>query len=698
MSFKFLTTDDGAFYAVQETGELLWYRDVFRNGTNAPDGSTGWHPNSQSEIGVGWNGFEALLAGGSGTLYAIQPTGELLWYQDVNQNGTSRADGTGWHPNSRGEIGVGWQGFRQVFSGGDGIIYAIQPTGELLWYRDLNRDGTSRADGTGWDPRSGSVIGTGWHGFLEVFSNGGGNIYGILPTGELIWYRDVNRDGTSRADGTGWHPRSRTQVGTGWHGFSRVDGGGGGIIYAVKPTGELLWYRDINSDGTSSANGTGWDQRSGSQIGLGWNARPLIETQLEGYCVPLSGSPGATIEFKISAAQDFEVTYRHLKHQPNGGVGDAVAPVFTVPASFQDIPPDAWETGCGWETIFALEIPVDWPSGLYSAHCTDGDGIETHIVFAVNPAPGSEAQIAVIANTNTWNAYNPWGGRSKYTSPSATVLSFERPSLSTSPVDDGNLNHTTRAELWLHGWLSDRGYAFDIYADQDFDLLGSGFQSYKALILNTHPEYWTDGMMANLKTYLAGGGKVLYLAGNGVYERVAYDRDNNTMLSNGGDASERQKQYFRNLTPPDPERAVLGVGYLGNNWSGNKADYCPFEVLNGAHRFFAGTGLATGDLVGGDGLNGPASGWEMDTSIAGEAPPGQIVTAFLGDDRGAPPANIELLARGTNAGFAADMTCYQTPAGGLVFAAGSLTFTGSLAIDANLGTIIANFLNECLGA
>jgi hypothetical protein len=77
---KFLTTDDGAFYAVQETGELLWYRDVFRNGTNAPDGSTGWHPNSQSEIGVGWNGFKALFAAGSGMLYAIQPTGELLWY------------------------------------------------------------------------------------------------------------------------------------------------------------------------------------------------------------------------------------------------------------------------------------------------------------------------------------------------------------------------------------------------------------------------------------------------------------------------------------------------------------------------------------------------------------------------------------------------------------------------------------------
>ncbi|MGZ6565728.1 MAG: tachylectin-related carbohydrate-binding protein, partial [Solirubrobacteraceae bacterium] len=40
-------------------------------------------------------------------------------------------------------IGQGWQNFRQVIDGGDGILYAVTQTGDLLYYRDLARNGTS---------------------------------------------------------------------------------------------------------------------------------------------------------------------------------------------------------------------------------------------------------------------------------------------------------------------------------------------------------------------------------------------------------------------------------------------------------------------------------------------------------------------------------------------------------------------------
>src|SRR5436189_47557 len=86
-------------------------------------------------------------------IYAVKPTGELLWYQydpDLQM----------WDPNSGSQIGIGWDEFVHVFSGGTGVIYAIKPTGELLWYQDTLRDGTNGANAEqGWDPNSGSQIG-----------------------------------------------------------------------------------------------------------------------------------------------------------------------------------------------------------------------------------------------------------------------------------------------------------------------------------------------------------------------------------------------------------------------------------------------------------------------------------------------------------------------------------------------------------
>ena len=88
-----------------------------------------------------------------------------------------------------------------------------------------------------------------------------------------------------------------------------------------------------------------------------------------------------------------------------------------------------------------------------------GLGTVPDIVFVVRPAAPC-GDFAVLANTNTWNAYNGWGGQSKYSN--GFKMSFERPNPSASPVDDGQLNHLTRAELWTLNWLEDQGYEFDV--------------------------------------------------------------------------------------------------------------------------------------------------------------------------------------------------------------------------------------------
>jgi hypothetical protein len=342
-------------------------------------------------------------------------------------------------------------------------------------------------------------------------------------------------------------------------------------------------------------------------------------------------------------------------------------------------------------------IPLDWSSGIYGAECSHTGTSTVRISFVVRPRPGVHGDFAMLANTNTWNAYNDWGGRSKYTNPPAHYLSNLRPNIVARPTVGTGLNHLTRAELWVHDWLATTGYHVDVYSDLDLHRGTLNLDRYKALILNTHPEYWTREMRDHLETYLSHGGCVLYLGGNGLYEETVFSGDGNLLTMYPeyfcGDVSCRKWSFFRNLSPPRPERAVLGVAYRSDGYM----TFAPFQVLAASHRFFAGTGLVNGDSIGATGLNGAASGWEMDTSIPGLAADGVIVSAFGSDDRGSPPANLELLARGRNSGgYGADMTCYATPAGGGVFCAGSLSFGGSLVVDATLQRIVRNVLDEYL--
>jgi hypothetical protein len=141
---------------------------------------------------------------------------------------------------------------------------------------------------------------------------------------------------------------------------------------------------------------------------------------------------------------------------------------------------------------------------------------------------------------------------------------------------------------------------------------------------------------------------LIYLGGNGIFEKVEYsDQADALILLNGDPNSDRPRSYLRNLNPPHSERAILGVAFRFDNYM----TFAPYRVESSEHRFFAGTGLTNGDLIGQEGINGgAASGWEMDTSESGNASDGKAVSATGADDRGSPPDNIEVLARGINQG------------------------------------------------
>src|SRR5439155_1861839 len=193
---------------------------------------------------------------------------------------------------------------------------------------------------------------------------------------------------------------------------------------------------------------------------------------------------------------------------------------------------------------------------------------------------------------------------------------------------------------WVQNWLQDAGYRVDVVADLDLHTGLAGLNSYKGLILNVHPEYFSVPMFKAITNYLAQGGHLIYLGANGLYDAVDVAADLKSLTVYGTDGSGRT-HLFRELTPPLPESAVLGIAYPwslvcgdGANLSGSRVAY---EVLDASHPFFAGTGLTNGSLFGAQGwsvdeygsslADGGASGWEIDVPDTNS------------------PANLQLLAR-----------------------------------------------------
>jgi hypothetical protein len=463
---------------------------------------------------------------------------------------------------------------------------------------------------------------------------------------------------------------------------------------------------------------------SPNSFALGWthimsSNRAALMEEMQGYCWPLSVAPGGEIDFRAStSAEKYSVTYVRFKNgdldqvtaadiqDSNELVEMALVDPFEIEGQLQ-VARESPEEGCGdWATSFTLTIPDDWNSGFYAAKCVDDNGAVHYITFVVNPAADNRSRLAIIANTTTWAAYNWWGGFSRYRVPSggAWRFSYLRPNHSILNPSHTDIDyhyssmHQARGELWIVNWLEEAGYEIDIYTDLDLHVGIANMNDYRAVILNTHPEYCSEQMLDHLEEYLDKGGHLLYLGGNGLYDAVEIN-DDFTQLTVFGSyevAKGGRTHLFRNPPVSRPESAVLGVAFP---WSptqgdiGNNPDsQAPYRVVDASHRFFAGTGLSINDEFGDKGWcilflkarsnldESGASGWECDERDANS------------------PPNVQLLATGVNPkGPSAEMTYCDHPGGGFVFSAGSMSFGGSLVVDGKLQRIIRNALDECLG-
>ena len=161
----------------------------------------------------------------------------------------------------------------------------------------------------------------------------------------------------------------------------------------------------------------------------------------------------------------------------------------------------------------------------------------------------------------------------------------------------------------------------------------------------------------------------MYLAGCGLYAEVEFTDEHTIWCRREG------KHGLRD----ESEAQLLGAAYSHCGFQSGT----PYRVLDASHWLFDGTGLTDGDQFGHHSLNGRcpsgASTHELDK-----------ISPHL-------PENVQHLAKGENPeDSGADMTVYETPSSGAVFAAGSLCWTLSISVDDRVSAITANVLRRFL--
>jgi hypothetical protein len=323
------------------------------------------------------------------------------------------------------------------------------------------------------------------------------------------------------------------------------------------------------------------------------------------------------------------------------------------PGQHQATPADADAHGCGWGPSITMPVPETWRSGFYLVTLRASDGpaerATAYACFVVRPPVPSARALLVVA-TNTYNAYNNWGGCSLYTG--GKQVSFRRPFgrgmivrddierddrkarprwRGEEPDSGGDIYQEYRYARGLPGFMSSAGWftyerrfvewaegagiQLDYAISADLEDHPDVVDGYDLVLGIGHDEYWSGSQRDTIERFVAGGGNYATMSGNTIFWQVRLEDDGDTMVCHKYSATETdpviaagQPHLMTGMWSDPvvgrPETAFLGAGSAWGMYS-RFGDATPrgsgaFTVYRNDHWLFAGTGLRYGDLLGAD--------------------------------------------------------------------------------------------------
>jgi len=384
--------------------------------------------------------------------------------------------------------------------------------------------------------------------------------------------------------------------------------------------------------------------------------------EIYGYTDRFSYAPGESVSLHVSTTADRYA----IEVQRDGASPETVYRVEDQPGALHPTPADCSARGCGWPVSHVFEISADWPSGFYRIflHAGRGDARARHEHFFVVRPEGAARRnrMLLVHATATWTAYNGWGGSSHYGGiegpehdQRSSRLSIQRPfergflwlpvGAPRIPIRDASppgaipiypnfdfaysrgfgkfyaaAGYPTFQRPFLV-WAEQNGYDFDHFTQHDLDARPELLESYAAVVIVGHDEYWTREMREAIDGYVDSGGHVARFGANFMWQIRLEDEGNTQVCHWGGDDDPvlgTDRQHLFTSAWEDPR-----VGWPGARSTGLNACRGMYARISGAtprssggytvyrpeHWAFEGTDLYFGDVFGGE---AQLAGYEVD--------------------------------------------------------------------------------------
>jgi hypothetical protein len=338
-----------------------------------------------------------------------------------------------------------------------------------------------------------------------------------------------------------------------------------------------------------------------------------------------------------------------------GSQRDVVFGSVSVAAHEHETPKNASSTGCGWPAALVVDVDPSWRSGYYEVvmEIEVGEKIRRDYAFFV-VRPTANERIVIALATNTWHAYNDFGGMNLYTG--GTHVSMQRPMAAgylhkplgkgrrvtgTGAPDPQNAAHVGYIQLnhlsgyagsagwpdWEQpfiAWAEREGFEIGVCTNADLEEHPEVLDGASLYLSVGHDEYWSKGMRDTVERFIARGGNAAFFSGNTSLWQVRHEGDDRDVMVGykgffkddpfmGTPRENEVTTFWSDVIVGRPENTMTGVtftrgGYhrIGRNVTAGLGGY---TVHRADHWIFEDTGLSYGEVLG---SNATVVGYECD--------------------------------------------------------------------------------------
>jgi hypothetical protein len=328
--------------------------------------------------------------------------------------------------------------------------------------------------------------------------------------------------------------------------------------------------------------------------------------------------------------------------------------------------------GCDWPVVCEIETELNWRTGYYEITLADANGEVAHHFFCLKPTRnGGRVAAAFVLATNTYHAYNWWGGANAYAdvtrlmsreldlpramAGASGILSTQRPfaPLIVAPPADvprlvnmrkrgfnekpwaGDLDWSRKVRpspydnsagfvnKWEHvfaAWAEEEGIPLDYFTDFDLDAEHGVLDGYKTVVIVGHSEYWSAREREQIERFVDEGGNLAIFSGNTCFWKVRWENDGRTLICHKWkgleaepDAGAQATQLWSHPAFCKPEATITGLSFLFGGY--HRLGLCAargqggYTVYSDKHWSLDGADLFYGDTIGAE---IPLLGYEND--------------------------------------------------------------------------------------